>query len=86
VAGEPDLGRGRHWHDLAEEMVDPLPGLVLGEDARTRRRGRLVGKAPAEGGVALVRCSAPHRQAPLISRIPFPKRRRSKVRSVTPSA
>ena len=32
MAGEPHLGGGRDWDDLAEEMVDPLPVLVLGED------------------------------------------------------
>jgi hypothetical protein len=32
MAGEPHLGGGRDRDDLAEEMVDPLPVLVLGED------------------------------------------------------
>jgi hypothetical protein len=38
-------------------MVDPLPVLVLGDDAGGGGRGRLVGMAPAEGGVA--RAAAP---------------------------
>ena len=28
MAGEPHLGGGRHWHDLAEKMVDPLPAMA----------------------------------------------------------
>jgi hypothetical protein len=57
VAGEPHLGRGRDRNDLAEEMVDPLSVLVLGEDAGRGRGCGLVGAAPAEGGVA--RAAAP---------------------------
>jgi hypothetical protein len=57
VAGEPHLGRGCDRHDGPEEMVDPLPVLVLGEDAGRGRGCCLVGAAPAEGGVA--RAAAP---------------------------
>src|SRR5207248_9243798 len=57
VAGEPHLGRGRDRDDLSQEMVDPLPVLALGDDAGRGRRCRLVGAAPAEGGVA--RSAAP---------------------------
>jgi hypothetical protein len=37
---------------MAEEVVDPLPVLVLGEYAGCSWRSALVGAAPAEGGVA----------------------------------
>jgi len=57
VAGRPHLGGGRHRHDLAEKMVDPLPVLVLGDDAGRGWQCRLVGASPAEGGVA--RAAAP---------------------------
>jgi hypothetical protein len=57
MAGEPHLGGGRVRHDLAEKMVDALPVLLLRDDARAGRRRRLVGMAPAEGGVA--RAAAP---------------------------
>ncbi len=52
MAGEAHLRRGRDRHDRRQKMVDPLPIFVFGDDAGNGRRRRLVGAAPAEGGVA----------------------------------
>src|SRR5438552_3500220 len=52
MAGEAHLGGGRDRDDLPEEMVDPLPVLLLGEDAGRGRGSGVVGAAPTEGGVA----------------------------------
>jgi hypothetical protein len=57
VAGEAHLGGGCDRDDLAEKMVDPLPVLVLRDDAGRGWRCRLVGMAPAKSGVA--RAAAP---------------------------
>jgi hypothetical protein len=52
VARQPHLGRGRHWHHGGEKMIDALPIFVFGDRARRGRRCRLIGAAPAKGGVA----------------------------------
>src|SRR3984893_2926506 len=57
MAGKPHLGGGRDRDDGAEEMVDPLPVLLLGEDPDRGRGCGLVGARPAESGAA--RAAAP---------------------------
>ena len=57
MTGEPHVIGGRYRHDLGEEMVDPLPVLLLGEDAGGAGRSILVDPVPVEGCVA--RAAAP---------------------------
>jgi hypothetical protein len=52
MARKTHLGGGRHRHDGAEKMIDPLPVLFLRKDTGLAGRRLLVGAAPAKSRVA----------------------------------